>query len=542
MAQMNPVVGDFAGNTERIVRAAVHARTAGADLTAFPELSLCGCPTRNLTDLPAFLSAQDQALERLKKALSGLPAFVGFIDQRRGNDPKNGAERLNAYGLIRDGKLAFVAHKCMPAADGVSPELHRLYFGDKPAVFSFRNRRIGIALGEDVWGDLNFGPRKNEEFNPLEKIIAAGADLLLNPSAIPFRRGRQNSREALLSSLARKHRLPIFHINLVGGNEELIFDGCSLALDARGKLLARGPAFAESVVTAELSTGSPTESTRLTDMEEIRRALSMGLRDFTLKKGFDGVVVGLTEELNSIVTLVIAAEAFEPKKILCVLAVGRNYSFRQRRDLEQLAANLGVRFESIPFDRSLLCFQDALSGILSARGANAAESDFSAHVRGTLLSALADSQNYALLTPDDKMDLAFGQTALQCRARGVVAPLGDLYRSHVVELAEHINATREKRPIPEKLLTAATTEEKTTNSGLSNVVNDILEARLDEGRSAKAIVALGYKPDLVLKVLRCVAAGEGRRRQAPTVLSLSPNSFGTPGSRMRGNFFDDEIG
>lgn len=534
IAQINPTVGDFAGNTERIVRAAVHARGEGADLTVFPELSLCGYPPRDLLEKPSFLVDQERALEKLCNALRGLPSFVGFVERCRddGDD-----DLYNAVAFIREGRIETVARKCLLPNYDVFDEARYFKAADKPTVCTFRSRKIGIAVCEDAWNDKDFRRRRRYEFDPVEQLVKAGADLLLNPSASPFSLEKQSIKETMLSSLARKYHVPLIHVNQVGGNDELIFDGRSSAFDGRGKLLACAPAFEEGVAVVELSKEPATESSRLSELEEIRRALVLGLRDYARKCGFTGAVLGLSGGVDSAVTAVLAAEAFGPENVMALAMPSRYNAPRSLRDAKKLAENLGIEFEVIPIERPFTVFEDLLAGLFAGREPDATEENLQARLRGVLLMAVANKFHRLLTATGNKSELAVGYCTLYGDMCGGLAPLGDLYKTTVYKLARHLNAACEEPPIPKRILTrppsAELRENQTDQDSLPpyEVLDGILKTYIEERRSVRAGVALGYDRETVVKTLALVDAAEFKRRQAPPVLKVTAKAFGM-GRRM----------
>ena len=529
LAQINPTLGDFHGTCEKIVRAAIKARSAGAELTIFSELCLTGYPPRDLLEKPAFLDAQDRALDRLKKALKGLPSIIGFVTRRYDGV---GNLRYNSCALIHEGELLAVGRKCLLPKYDVFDESRYFEPGEKPACVEFLGLRWGLTICEDAWNDKDFWAHRLYDRDPVEEVVSAEADVIVNLSASPHGIGKNSVKEAMLSSLARKHRRALLYVNQVGGNDELLFDGRSMAFNEQGKLIARGPAFEEGVTLVNLDTCQGTVSPRVGEEEEMRRALVLGIRDYANKCGFDGGVLGLSGGIDSAVMATLAAEAFKPENVIGVAMPSRYNAPESLADARSLAERLGMEFHILPIDSSFGTLRELLAPVFAGRPEDTTEENLQARIRGLLLMALSNKFGRLLLTTGNKSELATGYCTLYGDMCGGLAALSDVYKTSVYTLARHLNTTLPVAPIPEHTLTRAPSAELRPNQTDQDalppyeVLDGILKAYIEEQRSLEQIVALGFDFETARRVLRLVDFNEYKRRQAAPGLKVTAKAFG----------------
>ena len=538
LAQINPTIGDFAATCEKIVRAAMKSRSEGAELTVFPEMCLTGYPPRDLLEKPAFLDAQDRALDRLKKALKGFPTILGCVTRRF-----DGVGNLlyNSCAVLQDGEILAVGRKCLLPTYDVFDEGRYFEPAEKPTVVELLGLRWGLTICEDVWNDKDFWQHRLYETDPVEECVNAGAQVLVNLSASPWNLGKQGVKEAMLSSMCRKHRTPLLYVNQVGGNDELIFDGRSMAFNEQGKLYARAPAFEEFVMICDIEAIEGPSSHRLTEEDEIRKALVLGVRDYSNKCGFDGAVLGLSGGIDSALTAAIAAEALGGDNVMGVAMPSRYNKPESLADARALAENLGAEFHILSIEKPFGDLRELLAPVFAGRSEDTTEENIQARLRGLLLMSLSNKFGRLVLTTGNKSELATGYCTLYGDMCGGLAVLSDVYKTTVYQMAKHFNSAAldkgETPPIPERSLTRAPSAELKPNQTDQDVLppfdilDGILKAYVEDRKSLEQIVALGFEFETVKRTLRMVDFNEYKRRQAAPGLRLTSKAFGM-GRRM----------
>jgi len=540
LAQINPTIGDFAGNSRRIELAARQASEQGAELTVFSEMCLMGYPARDLLEKPAFLAAQQRALDNLCRTLKGMPVLIGFVSQR---GEAEGKSLYNSCALIDNGELISVGNKCLLPTYDVFDEDRYFEKSRLPTLSLFKGIRFGLTICEDCWNDKDFWrSQRKYGFDPVEDLVGRGADVLLNISASPYNIGKQPIKESMLAALARKHRRPLIYVNQVGGNDDLVFDGRSLAFDASGKLVARGPVFEEGITLVDVSGKGEdkggTFSPELPEEEEIYRALVMGTRDYARKCGFKSAVLGLSGGIDSALVAVIAAEAFGPQNVTGVALPSRYNAPESLTYARDLAERLGIQFHVVAIEDVAQAYKHALAEVFAGRQEDVIEENVQARIRGGILMAMSNKFGHLLLTTGNKSEVATGYCTLYGDMCGGLAVISDVYKTMVYRIARHLNAHYLAHPpIPESTITKAPTAELRFNQKDQDtlppyeILDGILKASIEEHRLASEIVALGYEPELVKKILRMVDINEYKRRQAAPGIKITSKAFGT-GRRM----------
>jgi len=529
LAQINPTVGDFPGNTEKILHAAEEALRLGAQLAVFSELCLCGYPPRDLLEKAAFLEAQDRALDRLKHKLKPLPTILGYITRRYDGA---GNRVYNSCGFLVDGEVRAVGRKCLLPAYDVFDEDRHFEAGEGPTCVEWNGIPWGLTICEDVWNDKDFWQRRVYPRDPVEELVAQGAKVIINLSASPYHLGKQTLKEAMLSSLARKHRRPLLYVNQAGGNDELLFDGRSLALNSQGKLLARAPAFQSAVVLVDLANEVGTVAPRIHEEEELRQALVMGLRDYVSKCGFNGAVLGLSGGIDSALVAALAAEALGPESVTAVAMPSRFNAPEGLADARELAERLGLEFHVVPIEKPLGAVRELLAPVFAGRPEDVTEENLQARLRGLLLMAFSNKFGHLLLSTGNKSELATGYCTLYGDMCGGLAVIADLYKTTVYRLARYLNAQAGRPLVPERCLTRPPSAElkpgQTDQDTLPSyeVLDAILKGYIEEQRSAEQIVTLGYDLATVRRVIRMVDYSEYKRRQAAPGLRVTSKAFG----------------
>ena len=528
LVQTNPVVGDVIGNTGQIIAGINRAREAGADLAVFPELAVAGYPPRDLLLKPRFVQANVEAVGRIAAVCRGIAALVGFVSP---NDEPEGRQLRNAAAFCVEGVVRSIACKSLLPTYDVFDE-HR-YFepGPEVVVVEHLGRRIGVSICEDLWNDAQVVGRRLYHRDPVAQLAAAGVDVLVNVSASPFWQDKHPFRLRLFGRQAERHRVAILFCNQVGGNDDLVFDGASAAFDASGRLIAQARAFEEDLLTVDLPADAPGRIEPYPgEIDSVFRALVLGTRDYVRKCGFGEVVLGLSGGIDSAVTAAIAAEALGREAVTGVAMPSRYSSPHSLTDAEQLATNLGIRFEVIPIHPIHEAFENHLRPHFQGRPPDITEENIQARIRGNILMALSNKFGWLVLTTGNKSELAAGYCTLYGDMAGGFAVLKDVYKTWVYRLARYRNGIAPV--IPERTLTRAPSAELRPDQrdedalGPYAVLDPILQAYVEEDRSLEEIVALGYEEDTVRRVIRMVDGAEYKRRQGAPGIRITPRAFG----------------
>lgn len=539
LAQLNTVVGDLAANRDRVAEAILRAKCWRADLVAVPELALTGYPPEDLLLKPRFVEDNLRTLQRLRPMARGLVAVVGCVDRgRRG-------QLYNAAAVLADGRRAAVYHKqCLPNY-GVFDEQRYFTPGSGPAVLEVGGVRVGLTICEDLW-----------EKSPVRVLAEHGCRLVMNLSASPYHADKLRQRQQLFARRARTCRVAIAYCNLVGGQDELVFDGGSLVLDARGRLVAFGWQFREDLVIADLdlpaSAGkrrggagavpipwtppsrppaAPTRRPALAPLEERYTALVLGLRDYVRKNGFETVVLGLSGGIDSALTCCLAVDALGKAQVVGVVMPSRFSSPDTQHDATALAQHLGIRCEELSIEPCFAASLDTVKRLFGRRPADVTEQNLQARIRGMLLMALSNKFGWLVLTTGNKSEMACGYCTLYGDMAGGFAVIKDVPKTLVYQLARWRN--RLGAPIPARVFTRAPTAELAPNQQDTDslppyaVLDPILKAYVEEDQSVPDILrTTRFKPETVRRVIRMVDRSEYKRRQGPPGIKITPKAFG----------------
>ncbi len=536
LLQVNPTVGDLAGNAGLILDALRIASAAGADLAATPELALVGYLPRDLLLSPGFVQRSWDALETLARDAVGLaPVLVGLPEP---NPSDEGRPLFNAAVLLRGGRVEQRFRKALLPTYDVFDEDRYFEPFHGPQLFDIAGTRVGISICEDIWNDRDFWKRRRYHHDPIDELAAAGARLVVNLSASPFTAGKHRRREEMLSSMALKHHLPIAYVNQFGGNDDLVFDGRSSVFGADGALLARGRSFDADVIVCDLHTHSPIAPSGDLGVEsEIWRALVLGTRDYVRKCNFTSAVLGLSGGVDSALTAAIAVEALGADRVLGVLMPSPYSSRGSVDDARALAANLGIETITLPIEPLMRTFDHSLRSALGSAPPGAAAENIQARIRGNLLMALSNTRGALLLTTGNKSELSVGYCTLYGDMSGGLAVIADVPKTMVYRVARWRNETAGRPQIPDATLTKAPSAElrpnQTDQDSLPpyDVLDDILQRHVEQHQPAETIVAAGFDPETVARVLRLVRLAEFKRKQAAPGLKVTDRAFGT-GWRM----------
>ena len=536
LLQINPVVGDLAGNARLILDALVQAGRAGADLAVTPELALVGYLPRDLLLSGGFVDASWRALEALAADTADLPPVLVGLPEPNPSD--EGRPLFNSAVLLQRGALGSRFRKALLPTYDVFDEDRYFEPFHGPQLLEIGGRRLGISICEDIWNDRDFWKRRRYHHDPIDELARAGADAIVNLSASPFTVGKHHKREQMLGAMARKHERPVLYVNQVGGNDDLIFDGCSCAFDVGGVPVARAHAFESDVVVCDLEAPRPIAPAADTAPEsEIWRALVLGTRDYVRKCGFRSVVLGLSGGIDSALTAAIAAEAMSADRVLGVLMPSPYSSRGSVEDAAQLAANLGIRTLTLPIETAMQAFGHILREPFAELPIGVAEENIQARIRGTLLMALSNQRGALLLTTGNKSELSVGYCTLYGDMNGGLAVIADVPKTMVYRVARWHNERAGRAVIPESTLTKAPSAElrpnQTDQDSLPpyDVLDEILQRHIERHEAPDRIVAAGFPPETVARVLLMVQTAEFKRKQAAPGLKVTDRAFGT-GWRM----------
>ena len=528
LAQLNPTVGDFAGNSAKILDFANRAAKQGADLAVFSELCLCGYLPMDLIERPQFIERNERELACLAKHVP-IPSIVGYAARATGSTGKSAA---NAAALLAKGKIEFVQHKMLLPTYDVFDESRYFQPASSQNIFSFGGQNLGITICEDIWNDKTFWAKPLYERDPVAELVAKSAHLIINISGSPYTIDKHTLRLDMLRSLAKLHGLPVVYVNQVGGNDSLVFDGGSVVVLPDGRIPAQASSFVEDLVLFDTKANSgDLHSQSETELDLVLQALICGTRDYVCKSGFRAVVIGLSGGIDSSVVAAIAAAALGRENVLGVSMPGPYSSEGSRADARQLAKNLGIEFLTLPITDVFHSYRTALTETFRDRPENVTEENLQARVRGNLLMALSNKFGSMVLSTGNKSEMAVGYCTLYGDMAGGLAMLSDVPKTMVYALADLINRERELIPRAsiEKPPSAELRPNQTDQDSLPpyEVLDRILKAYIEEVRSPDEIASeCGFNLDLVRSIAGKVDRNEYKRRQAPPGLKITSRAFG----------------
>jgi len=557
IAQINSTVGDLSGNTRKIIESIDQAKSLGVDLLTFPELAITGYPPEDLLLKPQFIKQNRESLNRIIEHCSDIAVVVGFVD--------SDGDIYNAAAVLYDKKLVGVYHKFYLPNYGVFDENRYFQAGRECPVFIIYGIGIGITICEDMWYEA--GPAIIQAY--------AGAKVLINISASPYHAGKGLFRERMLATRASDSVAIVVHNNLIGGQDELIFDGNSLIINEKGELIARGKQFEEDFLVTDLDVESvfrsqlhdprrrketprirekleeatkievsseypaiarpplpPRRVERLDELAEIYQALVLGTRDYVRKNGFEKVVIGLSGGVDSSLVATIATDALGADNVIGVSMPSRYSSPGSKSDAEALARNLGIQFKVISIEKAFSSYLETLAEPFKDIQPDVTEENIQARVRGNILFALSNKFGWLVLACSNKSETATGYTTLYGDMAGGFIPLKDVPKTMVLELARYKNRQAGKEVIPSAVLTKAPSAElrpdqkDTDTLPPYDILDPILKAYVEDDLAIDQIIAMGFDRDMVTKVARLVDRSEYKRRQAAPGIKITPRDFG----------------
>ncbi|MEX0880155.1 MAG: NAD+ synthase [Thermoanaerobaculia bacterium] len=528
IAQIDTTIGDFAGNTGRIVAHGRRAEEAGADLVLFPELAVCGYPPRDLVERPAFVAGTERAAERIVHAAGDAVWIFGTLARNRS---ASGRRVYNAALAARRGRRVGIYRKRLLPTYDVFDEGRYFEPGNRPLTLRIAGRRVGVTICEDIWNDKTFWKRPLYPTDPVAELESGTLDLHVNISASPYSLGKNRLRRRMMERIARRTGVPLVHCNLVGGNDCLVFEGASTAFDARGRLVGAGRRFEEDFWTIDLPGGRGPAPRDDSAVPGLRRALVLALEDYAAKCGFGSAVLGLSGGIDSAVTAVLAAEALGPDRVHGVAMPGPYSSEGSLRDAKALAGRLGISFEVIPIGAVLDAYRGTLQPALREGGPSPTEENLQARIRGAILMALSNRFGHLVLSTGNKSEIAVGYCTLYGDMAGGYALLSDVPKTLVYELAAELNrdgeriprATIEKPPSAELRPNQKDTDSLPPYEKLDPLIEALVDRALPVAKAARAAkVPLA----LAREIARRIDAAEYKRRQMPPGPKVTARAFG----------------
>jgi NAD+ synthetase len=532
LVQINPVIGDFAQNCEKIGGWARRAEAQGCRLAIFPELVVSGYPPQDLLERQSFLAAHDQAVTALLTSLPReLDVMFGCLERRHG---QRGKGLYNSVVVARQGKIVYRARKQLLPSYDVFDETRYFEPGEASELYQVQGMTFGVTVCEDVWSDAV----RDYQVEPVAAIMAGAAakgqrvDGIINISASPFQRDKEKIRKGIFASICRDHQIPFLYCNQIGGQDSLLFDGRSLVMDLSGATVAQAHGFREDMIIVDSGTwlGDMHGVLQISEQEAVYQGLVMGVGDYIRKCGFSSAVLGLSGGIDSALTAAIAVEALGPENILGVALPSPYSSPDSLEDAQLLAANLGCRFTVLSIGELFETFRNNLAGLFAGRDEDITEQNLQARIRGNLLMALSNKFGHLLLTTGNKSEMAVGYCTLYGDMSGGLAVISDVPKQLVYELAAHVNRTRAIIPV-RTIQKAPTAELKPGQKDQDDlppyeILDQILELHLEQGKGQAEIVALGFAEEMVRDILRRVRINEYKRKQAPMGLKVTTKAFG----------------
>jgi NAD+ synthase (glutamine-hydrolysing) len=557
MSQINVTVGDFAGNTRKILEAIAEAKSSEVDILTFPELAICGYPPEDLLFKPQFIEENLRCLEKIVEHTSGLAVVAGFVDAK--------TDIYNAAAIINDGKLASVYHKIYLPNYGVFDENRYFQAGGECPVYVLSGVGVGVNICEDIWYEA--GPATAQAY--------AGAEVIVNISASPYHAGKRDFRERMLGTRASDNVAIVVYNNLVGGQDELVFDGNSMVLNEKGELIARGRQFEEELIVVDLdveavfrtrlhdprwrketlllqeqqwhttkivvsevpfTVSKPALPPRQVEVRglpgEVYDALVLGTRDYITKNGFEKVVIGLSGGIDSSLVATIAVDALGAANVIGVSMPSRYSSSGSISDAELLARNLGIKHMTIPIEKVFKAYLRTLAENFRDTKPDVTEENIQARIRGNILMALSNKFGWLVLTTGNKSEMATGYTTLYGDMAGGFAVIKDVPKTLVYELAKYRNSIAGHEVIPssviDKVPSAELRPDQKDMDSLPpyDLLDPVLTAYVEEDKSVEQVIGMGFEAEIVKRAARLVDASEYKRRQAPPGIKITPRAFG----------------
>ena len=527
LAQLNTIVGDMAGNEGQILKAYERGVDAGAEMVLCPELAITGYPPRDLLLKKHFIEDNQATLHRLAAATGSTGLLVGYVGE---SPARPGRSATNSVALLQNGKILATRSKTLLPTYDVFDEDRYFQPATENTVVEFNGRKIGLTICEDIWNDEDFWPERLYRRNPPMELASAGAEIIFNISASPWCLGKDLTRQRMLQSFALKANRPVVFCNQVGGNDELVFDGSSLAINSKGQLIAAAGMFREDLVIVDTAAAAVVDPPSLADEEKLYHALVLGLRDYLHKCGFESAVLGLSGGIDSALVAVLAVAALGAENVRGISLPSEYSSQGSLDDARILATNLGIRYDVIAIQPQFEAVRGQLKKVFAGMAEDTTEENVQARLRGVTLMALSNKFGSLLLTTGNKSELAVGYCTLYGDMCGGLAVISDVPKTMVYRLSKWINRDREIIPANSisKPPSAELRPNQTDQDSLPpyDVLDAILEHYVVRGQSAEDILKAGFREPDVKRIIRLIDLSEYKRRQAAPGLKVTTKAFG----------------
>ena len=528
LCQINPTVGALEANSKKILTFAKKAKSAGADIAVFPELSLCGYPPKDLLEKKNFI---DKNLEKTKEIIqtSPLPLIFGYVDI---NEKKTGKPLHNAALFVNGPKITSRHHKVLLPTYDVFHETRYFEPGYQVKTTLFNNKKLAIVICEDSWNNEEFWQRKPYPIDPVEKLMEEKPDVLINISASPYSIKWYETRVKMLTHIAKKYKIPIVYVNQVGSNDDLIFDGQSFALNAQGEIVAQALSFEEDIVLFDLEKQSGEKHPIIeNEIASVYHALVLGIKDYVKKCRFEKVVLGLSGGIDSALVAALASDALGQDNVLCLMMPSQFNSPAALLDATQLAKNLKINTHTLSIEPLYKTYLETLKKPFAKTKFNETEENIQARIRGNLLMAFSNKFGHLVLSTGNKSEMAVGYCTLYGDMSGGLCVLGDVPKTLVYKLAAYKN--QQKEIIPKNIFTKPPSAELRPNQTDQDslppyeILDDIMKAYVEDHLSLDEIIKRGLNPDVVKKILKLIDQNEYKRRQAALTLRITTKAFGS---------------
>ncbi|HUT85581.1 MAG TPA: NAD+ synthase [Elusimicrobiales bacterium] len=529
LAQINTIAGDVKGNLKKVIFYLGKAEKQGSDLAIFPESCLTGYPSYDLWLNKELIKENLKALKTIAKKTTHIACLIGYIDF---NKTSVGKPLLNSAALIYKGKIFASRIKTLLPTYDVFDEHRYFQPSQENKVINFKGTRIGITICEDIWSEHLTSPHKLYTKNPVEDLFLQKPDLIFNLSASPYNLNKPNFRYKLVKTLAKKYAMGFIYCNSVGGNDELIFDGNSMVFDKYGNLIAKAKSFEEDLITVDISAeNKPVKWEKDKPAKELSDALTLGVKDFLHKSGFETAVLGLSGGIDSAVTATILAKSLGSKNVTAVFMPSQYTSKISTVDAQKLAKNLGIKLYVLPITGLMENYSALLKPIFKNKSPGVAKENLQARIRANLLMALSNKFGQMLIATGNKSELATGYSTLYGDMCGGVAVLSDLTKNQIYSLANYFN--EKKEIIPKRTITRPPSAELKHNQKDQDslppydVLDEIIKLYIEQSKPVSEIIKKGFSKKVVLETVKRIDKAEFKRRQSPPVLKVSPKAFGT---------------
>ena len=529
LGQINPTIGDFTGNSKKIIESSRQALAQGAEMILFPELAVCGYPPRDLLEKPAFVERNSQVVNEIAQAVPQITIVCGFVSPAK---VETGKSVMNSAAVLRQGAVQFVQSKMLLPTYDVFDEMRYFDPAESQKLLPLAGKEFALTICEDAWNDKHFWHRRLYRVDPVDELLHAGGNMVLNISASPFHLGKRELRRQMLATIARDNKVPVLFVNQVGGNDSLIFDGSSMVIAPDGRIVAQAKSFEEDLVIFDSETmqGDMHEQIAV-GIPSAFAALALGTRDYVRKCGFSKVVIGLSGGIDSALTAAIAVDALGKENVTGIAMPSQYSSEHSIKDARELACKLGIRFEVIAIGDIFAEYRKALAQLFAGMPEDVAEENLQSRIRGNILMAFSNKFGALVLTTGNKSEVGVGYCTLYGDMVGGLGVISDVPKTMVYDLSRYVNSL--KPVIPQSTIDKPPSAELRPGQKDSDtlppyeVLDNILEDYVEDYRTAEQISAdRGYEVKLVRDVIRMIERSEYKRQQAAPGLKITPKAFG----------------